>query len=668
MKREQATKRLEVLREEINQHNYRYYVLDDPSIPDAEYDRLLRELIELEQQFPELITSSSPSQRVGAAPLEAFAESSHVVPMLSLANALDEDEMRAFDKRVRDKLNVADVVYSAETKFDGLAVNIRYEQGELISAATRGDGYTGEDITQNIKTIASIPLTLMGKNIPARVEVRGEVFMTHEGFLKLNQLQQENNQKQFANPRNAAAGSLRQLDSRITAQRPLSFFAYGIGEYDGNKPLASHTDVLVQLRQWAVPVSPEARRVTGLQACLDFYQSIAERRLSLAYDIDGVVFKVDDVGQQQELGFVSRAPRWAIAYKFPPLEEMTQVQDIDIQVGRTGALTPVARLVPTQVAGVTVTNATLHNLDEIRRKDVRIGDWVYIRRAGDVIPEVVRVIKDKRGKDVRLFQMPEHCPICGAEVMRQEDEAVYRCSGGISCSAQSIQAIIHFATRKALDIEGLGDKLVEQLKQQGLVTTVADLYDLTGEQLAQLERMGEKSARNVITALEKSKATTLPRFIYALGIREVGEATARALAAYFHSFEAIRNASQEELEQVPDIGPVVANNVHTFFQQPHNQEIIQRLIDAGIHWQEEQQKPEQKLAGKTFVLTGTLSGFSREEAKERLLALGAKVSGSVSKKTDYVVYGESPGSKYDKAEQLGVVLLNEQEFIDLLEN
>lgn len=667
MKLEQAKKKITALHEQLNDHNYRYYVLDDPSIPDAEYDRLLRELVELETRFPELKTANSPSQRVGAAPLAEFAEIEHRVPMLSLANALDEEEMRAFDKRVRDKLQVTDVVYSGETKLDGLAVNLFYEQGDFASAATRGDGYTGEDISQNIKTIASIPMTLRGKDLPATVEIRGEVFMTHDGFQRLNQLQKENNQKQFANPRNAAAGSLRQLDSRITARRPLSFYAYGVGDYQAGNNITCHTDVLAQLAEWGMPTSPESRQLTGLQACLDFYDAIAERRMSLAYEIDGVVFKVDSIEQQQQLGYVSRAPRWAIAYKFPPLEEMTQVLDIEVQVGRTGALTPVARLAPAQVGGVTVTNATLHNMDEIRRKDVRIGDWVYIRRAGDVIPEVVRVIKEKRGKDVKCFDMPEHCPVCDADVVRQENEAVYRCSGEISCPAQGIQSIIHFASRKALNIEGLGDKLIEQLKQQGLISTVADLYDLTLEQLAGLERMGEKSASNILESLQKRKATTLPRFIYALGIREVGEATARNLAAHFHRLTDLARASVEELEQVPDVGPVVARNIHTFFQQPHNQEIIERLLASGIHWDEKEVVSDDRLAGKSFVLTGTLNAFSRDEAKDKLLALGARVTGSVSKKTDYVVFGDSPGSKYDKAEKLGVTLLNEQEFTRLLE-
>ncbi len=666
MNLEQAKNKVKALREQLNDHNYRYYVLDDPSIPDAEYDRLMRELIDLEETYPQLLTSNSPSQRVGAAPLDAFNEIKHRIPMLSLANALNEEEMLAFDKRVRERLQLSDVVYSGETKLDGLAVNLLYEKGEFVSAATRGDGATGEDISQNIKTIASIPMVLRGDDLPDVVEIRGEVFMTHAGFQRLNQLQQENNQKQFANPRNAAAGSLRQLDSKITAKRPLSFYAYGVGDYAAGDNINSHTDVLAQLAHWGIPTSPESKQLKGLQACLNYHAAIAERRMSLEYEIDGVVFKVDSIEQQQLLGQVSRAPRWAVAYKFPPLEEMSQIQDIEVQVGRTGALTPVARLVPTKVGGVTVTNATLHNMDEIQRKDIRIGDWVFIRRAGDVIPEIVRVIEDKRNKGVTQFEMPARCPICDSEVVRQENEAVFRCSGGISCPAQSIQSIIHFASRKALDIEGLGDKLIEQLKQQGLINTVADLYDLTEEQLAGLERMGEKSARNILDALEKRKQTTLARFIYALGIREVGEATARALASHFHKLPAISNAKIEDLELIPDIGPVVAKNIHTFFQQEHNQQVIERLLDAGIHWEETSVVADSVLADKSFVLTGTLSSFSREEAKEKLLALGARVTGSVSKKTDYVVYGDAPGSKYDKAEKLGVTLLNEEEFTKLL--
>lgn len=666
MNLKQAKTRVEQLRQEINQHNYRYYILDDPEIPDAEYDRLMQELLKLETTYPELVTPNSPTQRVGAPPLSEFKEVKHIVPMLSLSNAFNEQDMQAFDKRIRDKLNLEKIVYSGETKLDGLAVNLLYENGELINAATRGDGYIGEDITLNIKTISQIPLSLIGEHAPEKIEIRGEVFMTHKGFEKLNKNQKEKNEKLFANPRNAAAGSLRQLDSRITAERPLSFFAYGIGEYKGDIVLNSHTQILKQLQLWGMPVSPESKQINGLAECVEYFDSIGQRRSELEYEIDGVVFKVDDVLQQQELGFISRAPRWAIAYKYPPMEEITQVLDIEVQVGRTGALTPVARLAPVSVAGVTITNATLHNLDEIRRKDVHIGDWVYIRRAGDVIPEVVRVIKEKR-KNVSEFVMPERCPVCDAEVIKQPDEAIYRCSGGISCSAQSTQAIIHFVSRKALNIDGLGEKLIVQLKETGLLKTVADLYDLKFGQLVNLDRMGEKSAHNIINAIDKSRSTTFERFIYALGIREVGEATARTLARHFKNIESIQTASIDELEQLPDVGPVVANNIHVFFQQIHNQEIIERLLAANIHWEASEELAEQKFKGINFVLTGTLSSLTRDEAKEKLIALGAKVSGSVSSKTNYLVYGENPGSKYEKAMQLNIPALTEEEFLKLIE-
>lgn len=661
---QQARKKADALRETINQHNYHYYVLDDPRIPDSEYDRLLRELIGIETEFPELIIPNSPTQRVGATPLSEFEQVKHTVPMLSLANAFNEEELQAFSKRINERLETEKVVFSAETKLDGLAVSIIYENAVLKIAATRGDGYTGENVTHNIRTIASIPLNLIGDDIPDLLEVRGEVFMTHKSFEELNNRQREKNEKLFANPRNAAAGSLRQLDPKITAQRTLSFFAYGIGDYKGKVDFKSHTQILKQLKQWGIPVSPETKEMKNLQACLDYYKDIGERRASLAYEIDGVVFKVNDLLQQQALGFVSRSPRWAIAYKFPPVEEMTRIVDIEVQVGRTGAITPVARLEPVFVGGVTITNATLHNLDEIKRKDVRIGDWVYIRRAGDVIPEVVRVIKEKRG-NVTEFIMPDVCPVCGADIERQDGEAVFRCMGGISCSAQNIQAIIHFVSRKAMNIDGLGEKIIIQLTEAKLVNTVDELYSLTHEQLAGLERMGEKSADNLIEAIEKSKETTLDRFIYALGIREVGEATARSLAQHFKEFEPIENASIEELEQISDIGPVVAHNIHTFFQQEHNKEIIEKL-KKYIHWDKVETNQSTKLNGMTFVITGTLSSMGRDEAKQKLMALGAKVSGSVSKKTTYVVYGDSPGSKYEKAIQLGVKTLNEEEMLELI--
>ena len=564
MQLEQARHRAEALRQLINKHNFQYYVLDDPSITDNEYDILMRELIDIETDFSDLITPDSPTQRVGVSPVSELKEVKHLAPMLSLGNAFNEDEMRAFNKRIKEKLSVNSLVFSGETKFDGLAVNILYENGLLVTAATRGDGSIGEDVTHNVRTIPQVPLSLFGENIPHLIEVRGEVVMTHKGFTALNDRQRDKGEKVFANPRNAAAGSLRQLDSRVTAQRPLAFFAYGIGEYKGKTNLTSHTSILRQLKEWGLPVSSDTKRLNGIDACLSYYAEIGAVRSELAHDIDGVVFKVNEISQQRELGFVSRAPRWAIAYKFPPLEEITQLLDIEIQVGRTGALTPVARLSPVNVAGVTVTNATLHNIDEIKRKDIKIGDWVYVRRAGDVIPEIVAVIKEKRA-NVSDFNMPNVCPVCGSDVVRQEGEAVYRCIGGLSCSAQNIQAIIHFASRKAMNIDGLGDKLIIQLTESGLISTVADLYSLSKEQLVTLERMGEKSAENLMAALEKSKKTTLERFIYAMGIREVGEATARTLAMRYKSLELIEQATTGELETISDVGPVVAFNIYSFF-------------------------------------------------------------------------------------------------------
>ncbi len=667
MKLEQARKRVDSLRKTINQHNYHYYALDAPTITDADYDKLLRELFDLENEFPELMVPDSPTQRVGISPVSELKEVPHLVPMLSLANAFNEDELLAFNKRIKDKLLVDSIVFSGETKFDGLAVNILYEHGLLITAATRGDGSVGEDVTHNIKTIHQIPLRLSGNDIPDLLEVRGEVVITHKGFETLNENQRKQGGKVFANPRNAAAGSLRQLDSRITAQRPLSFFAYGIGDYQGNVELKSHTNILKRLQQWGLPVSSEASQLDGIKACVDYYNEIGVRRSQLAHDIDGVVFKVDDISQQRELGFVSRAPRWAIAYKYPPLEAMTQVLDIEIQVGRTGALTPVARLSPVSVGGVTITNATLHNIDEINRKDVKIGDWVFVRRAGDVIPEIVSVIKEKRS-NVSDFIMPDVCPVCGADVLRQTGEAVYRCLGGISCAAQNIQAIIHFASRKAMNIDGLGEKLIIQLTEIGLIKTVADLYTLTEEQLSELDRMGSKSATNLISALDKSKSTTLERFIYALGIRDVGEATARTLARHYNSIDSIEQAATAELEMLNDIGPVVAANIHNFFKQQHNVEIIQRLLSVGIAWASKEAGTSQALNGLSFVLTGSLQKMTRDEATEKLIALGAKVTGTVSSKTSYVVFGENPGSKYEKAIKLGIETLNEESFLEMLNN
>ncbi len=667
----EVVREAEELRRQIEYHNYRYYVLDDPEIPDAEYDRLMRRLQALEQAHPEIITPNSPTQRVGAKPREGFREVRHEVPMLSLNNCFSEEELRAFDRRVREGLEVeVPIDYVAEPKLDGLAISLIYEHGELVLAATRGDGYTGEDVTANVRTIDSVPLRLLGDDLPAKLDVRGEVYMPVAGFRKLNEEARKKGEKTFANPRNAAAGSLRQLDPRITAQRPLAMYCYAIGVAEGVELADTHFGQLQQLRNWGLRVSREVQRVEGVEGCLHYYEEMGKRRDSLPFEIDGVVYKVNRIDWQEKLGYVSRAPRWAIAHKFPAHEEMTRVLDVEFQVGRTGALTPVARLEPVFVGGVTVSNATLHNMDEVERKDIRIGDWVIVRRAGDVIPEVVSVVLSKRPPDTRKVELPTHCPVCGSAVVRLEGEAVARCTGGLYCPAQRRESIKHFASRKAMDIEGLGDKLVEQLIDKGLVEHVDDLYRLSVEQLVTLERMGEKSAKNLIAALEKSKHTTLARFIYALGIREVGEATARALAAHFRSLEKLRNASIEELEEVPDVGPVVAGHIHAFFRQKHNLEVIDNLIAAGVHWDEpEPAEPEaQPLAGKTFVLTGALASMTREEAGEKLMALGAKVSGSVSKKTTAVIVGDKPGSKLAKAEKLGVPVLDEAALMKLLED
>jgi DNA ligase (NAD+) len=664
----EAQQRAAELREQLAYHNYRYYVLDDPAIPDAEYDRLFRELQALEAQYPALVTPDSPTQRVGAEPLKGFAEVRHAIPMLSLGNVFSEEELLDFDRRVREGLGVEEVEYSAEPKLDGLAISIRYEEGMLVRAATRGDGATGEDVTQNVRTIESVPLRLYGKGWPSVLEVRGEVYMPKAGFEALNERQREKGEKSFANPRNAAAGSLRQLDPRITATRPLTMYCYGVGVVEGGSLPGTHSAIMEKLKGWGLRVSPELRVVKGAQGCLDYFHAIGERRDSLPYDIDGVVYKVDSIARQQELGFVSRAPRWATAHKFPAQEEMTRLNDVEWQVGRTGALTPVARLEPVQVAGVVVSNATLHNPDEIARKDVRIGDTVIVRRAGDVIPEVVGVVLAKRPPHARAIQTPSHCPVCGSEVEREEGEAVPRCSGGLFCSAQRKNAIWHFASRRAMDIDGLGDKLVEQLVDEGLIHDVADLYALTQEQIAGLERMGEKSAANLVEALEKSKESTLERFLYALGIREVGESTARTLSRHFGSLEKIREASEEALLQVEDVGPVVAHHIHTFFRQEHNLEVIDKLIRAGVHWPDVAVKATgaQPLAGQTFVLTGALESMTRDEAKERLQALGAKVSGSVSKKTRVVVAGAEAGSKLARAESLGVEVWDEARLLQFL--
>ena len=659
------------LRDEINHHSYQYYVLDAPQIPDAEYDQLMRKLEALEKEAPELITADSPTQRVGAKPQAGFDEVVHAVAMLSLDNAFSDEEMRLFDKRLRERLAVDAVTYCAEPKLDGLAVSLRYEDGRLIRAATRGDGRVGEEITQNIRTISSVPLCLIGSSWPRILEVRGEVYMPRAGFEALNRRQLEKGDKPFVNPRNAAAGSLRQLDPRVTATRPLAIYCYGVGEVEGSELPPLQSEILVRLKSWGLRVSPETQQVNGIEACLDYYRQIGARRDALPYEIDGVVFKVDAIKQQQALGAVARAPRWAIAYKFPAQEAMTRVIDIDVQVGRTGALTPVARLEPVFVGGVTVTNATLHNEDEVQRKDVRSGDMVVVRRAGDVIPEVVSVVVARRPDNAQPFVMPHECPVCGSEVRRVEGEAVSRCSGGLYCPAQRKEAVKHFASRRAMDIEGLGDKLVEQLVEMGWLHSVADLYDrdaLPHHKLAGLARMGDKSATNLIAAIEKSKQTTLARFLFALGIREVGEATAQALANHFGSLPAIMKADEAALLQVPDVGPVVVANLLAFFHEPHNREVIASLQRLGVHWPDVVAAVDlpQPLAGKTFVLTGTMTTMTRDEAKKKLQALGAKVTSSVSKKTSYVVVGGDPGSKRDKAEKLGVTQLDETAFNQLL--
>ena len=655
------------LRDNIEYHNYRYYSLDDPLVPDAEYDRLLRELQSLESQYPELITAQSPTQRVGAVPVEAFGEVVHTVPMLSLANAFEDQELNDFHRRVCERLDVEEVEYAAEPKLDGLAASIRYEDGLLVSGATRGDGTRGEDVTQNIRTIKAVPLHLRGDNFPRVLEVRGEVFMTEEGFQRLNEEQVRRERKPFANPRNAAAGGLRQLDPSITAERPLTMVCYGVGDVREGWLPSTQTEILARLKHWGFKVSPEVAVVQGVEGCRNYYSQMLARRESLGYAIDGVVFKVNDVAEQQQLGTVSRAPRWAIAYKFPAEEELTRVRDIDVQVGRTGVLTPVARLEPVQVGGVVVTNATLHNQDELDRKDVRVGDTVVVRRAGDVIPEVARVVKSRRPRRTRRFYLPDRCPVCGSEVIRMEGEVAARCSGGLYCPAQRKQAVRHFASRRAMDIEGLGQKLVDQLVDADLVHSILDIYSLTEDQVAALDRMGKKSAANLVAAIARSRDSTLARFLYALGIRDVGEATALSLAIHFGDLKPLRAAPEERLQEVPDVGPVVARQITSFFAEPHNREVLNGLVKV-IRWpaQAPQSTGDAKLAGKRFVITGTLDAMSRDEAKRRLVALGAKVSGSVSRKTDYLVAGAKSGSKRGKAEKLRITILDEEEFLKLI--
>ncbi|MCC3703015.1 NAD-dependent DNA ligase LigA [Rouxiella badensis] len=658
------------LRSQLRHHEYQYHVLDAPEVPDAEYDRLMQALRKLEEAHPELITPDSPTQRVGAAPLSAFDQVRHQVPMLSLDNVFDEESFLAFYKRVQDRLKVTTpLTFCCELKLDGLAVSLLYENGELVQAATRGDGTTGENITMNVRTIRAIPLRLSGDNIPARLEVRGEVFMPQSGFEALNEEARRTGGKVFANPRNAAAGSLRQLDSRITAKRPLTFFCYGVGLLEGGTLPISHYERLQQFKAWGLPVTHRVKLCTGSDEVLAFYRQVEQDRAQLGFDIDGVVVKIDSLETQETLGFVARAPRWATAFKFPAQEQITQVKDVEFQVGRTGAITPVARLEPVLVAGVMVSNATLHNADEIERLGLRIGDTVVVRRAGDVIPQVVGVIADQRPEDAREVVFPTHCPVCHSDVERVEGEAVARCTGGLFCGAQRKEALKHFVSRRALDVDGMGDKIIDQLVEKEYVKTPADLFRLSAGIMTGLDRMGPKSAQNLVAALEKAKETTFARFLYALGIREVGEATAANLASHYGSIDALRAADVESLKQVQDVGDVVAKHVVNFLGEEHNREVIDDLITL-VHWPapkvivaEEINSP---FAGKVLVLTGSLSILSRDEAKDRLTALGAKVTGSVSKKTDMVIAGEAAGSKLVKAQELGIPVIDEAEMIRLL--
>ena len=658
---------IDTLRQDLRRYEYEYHVLDNPTIPDAEYDRLFHQLKALEAAHPELITADSPTQRVGAKPLSGFAQIRHEIPMLSLDNAFSDEEFYAFVKRIEDRLIrlPEPLTFCCEPKLDGLAVSILYVNGVLTQAATRGDGTTGEDITANIRTIRNIPLQLLMDNPPARLEVRGEVFMPHAGFVRLNQHALEKGEKTFANPRNAAAGSLRQLDPKITSKRPLVLNAYGIGIAEGVDLPNTHYDRLQWLKSIGIPVNPEIRLCNGTDEVLDFYRDIQNKRSSLGYDIDGTVLKINDIALQEKLGFISKAPRWAIAYKFPAQEELTRLNDVEFQVGRTGAITPVAKLEPVFVAGVTVSNATLHNGDEIERLDIAIGDTVVIRRAGDVIPQIIGVLHDRRPADARPIIFPKTCPVCDSAIVRIEGEAVARCTGGLFCAAQRKEALKHFVSRKAMDIDGVGGKLIEQLVDRELIHTPADLFKLDLTTLTRLERMGAKSAENALASLEKAKNTTLARFIFALGIREVGEATALNLANHFKTLEALQNADLEALQQVPDVGEVVANRILAFWHEPHNVAVVNDLIAQGVHWEtvETKEVTENRFKGKTVVLTGTLTQMGRNEAKALLQDMGAKVSGSVSAKTDFVIAGDAAGSKLTKAQELGVTVLTEEEFL-----
>ena len=665
---------ISTLRDLIRHHEYCYYVLDAPEIPDVEYDKLIKQLQNLELTHPELITPDSPTQRVGGAPLSQFSSIRHQLPMLSLDNVFDESSFIAFNKRIKDRLELDEeqaVEYCCELKLDGLAVSLLYENGQLIQAATRGDGTTGEDITANVRTIKTIPLVLQGENIPSRLEVRGEVFMTHKGFAKLNAEAEKRNEKIFANPRNAAAGSLRQLDPKITAKRPLTFFCYGVGINEGADLPNTHYARLMQFKAWGLPVSDKVQIRHGAQEALDYFKQIGDQRMSLDFDIDGVVIKVNSITEQEQLGFVARAPRWATAFKFPAQEEVTKLNKVDFQVGRTGAITPVARLEPVSVAGVIVSNATLHNSDEIIRLGIREGDYVTVRRAGDVIPQIVAVIKDRRPADTKEIIFPTHCPICGSIIVRDEGQAISRCAGGLICQAQRKEALKHFVSRRAMNVEGLGDKIIEQLVDKEYVETPADLYKLTVPILCSLDKVGEKLANNLLGALDKSKNTSLNRFIFALGIPNVGEVTAENLVNQLGNLTAIENASLEQLQSVNDIGAVIAESIIDFFQEPHNRTVIDQLIseEIGIHWPDVEIQlltTDSPFSDKTVVLTGTLSILTRDEAKAKLKQLGAKVTGSVSKKTDLVIAGEAAGSKLTKAQELGIKVIDEQELINLL--
>jgi len=669
----QTRKRIESLRNEIRYHNHRYHTLDDIEIPDAEYDRLMRELQALEKEHPELITSDSPTQRVGAEPSDTLQTIEHRLPMLSLDNVFAEDELREFHNRVAEKLEfedgAADLQYAAEPKLDGAAISLLYEKGGLVRAATRGDGTTGEDITHNARTIDSIPLRLLGEDHPKTLEVRGEVFMPRAGFEAYNKKARAAGEKTFVNPRNAAAGSLRQLDPKLTAERPLDMYVYSVGLVEGGELPKHHSEIIEQLRAWGLKTCPERRVVSGVEGCLAYYSAIGEKRDALGYDIDGVVYKVDSLGMQRELGFVARAPRWAVAHKFPAQEELTKVEDVEFQVGRTGAVTPVARLDPVFVGGVTVSNATLHNIDELHRKDVRVGDTVIVRRAGDVIPEVVSVVKSRRPKNTERVRLPERCPVCDSHVKREEGEAVARCTGGLFCKAQRSEALKHFVSRRAMDIEGLGAKLIEQFVEEDRIKNPSEIFLLTKEELAERERMGDKSAENLLNAIEASKSTSLSRFLYALGIREVGEATAQSLASYFGNLPEIIGATAKDLVKVPDVGPVVAKRIRDFLDEEHNLEVIQQLQKLGVNWPDSdpmQVAEDGPLTGKTFVITGTLPGMTRDEAKALIQKEGGKVTGSVSKKTSYLLAGENAGSKLAKAQQLEVEVLNLAKLMALL--